>query len=253
MGCSSAASLACAGSAVLRRRSRVAAALFAAALAAPPRTRSGAGEALQRSPAASRSPAPCAMVLDAARAAAAAVVARLRDGRLRGRRAGRHDRRGAARDDRGDGRRRDARARPLAGQRWRWACALVGLAALGEVPVLAVVPFGRRRVAARAGAPSRRREFSPVVLAAILAYAATALTLLVVGQFVSLPPRRGRAGDGHGADRHGPRRADGRRPPARQRARRDHRRPDRARQPPASARPAGRRDRATTRARSRCC
>ena len=36
--------------------------------------------------------------------------------------------------------------------------------------------------------PQPAPEFSPVVLAAILAYAATALTLLVVGQFVSLPP-----------------------------------------------------------------
>ena len=40
--------------------------------------------------------------------------------------------------------------------------------------------------ASRPATPSP--EFNPVVLAAILAYAATALTLLVVGQFVSLPP-----------------------------------------------------------------
>jgi diguanylate cyclase (GGDEF)-like protein len=75
--------------------------------------------------------------------------------------------------------------------RWRvsaaLACALVGLIALGEVPVLAVVPFAAaawlREPVATPGP-----EFSPVVLAALLAYAATALTLLVVGQFVSLPP-----------------------------------------------------------------
>ena len=45
----------------------------------------------------------------------------------------------------------------------------------------------RRRLADRAGA-APDQEFNPVVLAAILAYMTTALTLLVVGQFVSLPP-----------------------------------------------------------------
>src|SRR3954471_11854065 len=75
--------------------------------------------------------------------------------------------------------------------RWRvslaLACALAGVAALGELPVLAAVPF-----AAAAWLPeppaTPSPEFSPVVLAALLAYAGTALTLLVVGQFVSLPP-----------------------------------------------------------------
>jgi diguanylate cyclase (GGDEF)-like protein len=75
--------------------------------------------------------------------------------------------------------------------RWRVSaalvCALVGLIALGEVPALAVVPFAAaawlREPPATPGP-----EFSPVVLAALLACAATALTLLVVGQFVSLPP-----------------------------------------------------------------
>ena len=81
------------------------------------------------------------------------------------------------------------------------------------------------------------------MLAAILAYAATALTLLVVGQFVSLPPVARDARHGHRPDRHGARRADDRRPPARQRAPGRHRRPDRPRQPPPSAVTARRRDR----------
>ena len=75
--------------------------------------------------------------------------------------------------------------------RWRvtlaLACALAGLAALGELPVLAIAPL----VAAsfiREPAAAPGPDFSPVVLAAILGYAGTALTLLVVGQFVSLPP-----------------------------------------------------------------
>ena len=53
--------------------------------------------------------------------------------------------------------------------------------------MLAVVPFVAAALAARA-AGGAAPEFSPVVLAALLAYASTALTLLVVGQFVSLPP-----------------------------------------------------------------
>src|SRR3954471_569617 len=75
--------------------------------------------------------------------------------------------------------------------RWRvtiaLGCAFAGLAALGERPVLAV-PFlvAALRVPEPEAGPAS--EFSPIVLAAILAYAATALTLLVVGQFVSLPP-----------------------------------------------------------------
>jgi diguanylate cyclase (GGDEF)-like protein len=78
--------------------------------------------------------------------------------------------------------------------RWRvspaLACALVGLAALGEVPALAIVPFAAAVwLRERPAVPSPL--FSPVVLAALLAYASTALTLLVVGQFVSLPPVAG--------------------------------------------------------------
>ncbi len=75
--------------------------------------------------------------------------------------------------------------------RWRVSLALglalVGIAALGELPALAAVPL--------VGAawiyepePQPDRTFNPVVLAAILVYMSTALTLLVVGQFVSLPP-----------------------------------------------------------------
>ena len=66
------------------------------------------------------------------------------------------------------------------------AIALAGLAALGELPLLAAVPL----VAAlwiREPDAEAAPEFSPVVLAAILAFAGTAMTLLVVGQFVSLP------------------------------------------------------------------
>jgi diguanylate cyclase (GGDEF)-like protein len=75
--------------------------------------------------------------------------------------------------------------------RWRASpaliCALVGLAALGEVPVIAVLPFAAAAWLPEPPAPPTP-EFSPIVLAALLAYASTALTLLVVGQFVSLPP-----------------------------------------------------------------
>jgi diguanylate cyclase (GGDEF)-like protein len=75
--------------------------------------------------------------------------------------------------------------------RWRLtaalALALAGLAALGELPVLSVVFLVAALQIPEPEAPPAS-EFSPIVLAAILAYAATALTLLVVGQFVSLPP-----------------------------------------------------------------
>src|SRR3954471_14982260 len=75
--------------------------------------------------------------------------------------------------------------------RWRlslaFAFALAGLAALGELPVLAVPLFVAAAWCREPPAPPSP-EFSPVVLAALLAYATTALTLLVVGQFVSLPP-----------------------------------------------------------------
>src|SRR4051812_16457164 len=74
--------------------------------------------------------------------------------------------------------------------RWRLtvalALALAGLAALGEQPALACVfLIGALQIPEPEAPPAS--QFSPIVLAAILAYAATALTLLVVGQFASLP------------------------------------------------------------------
>jgi len=82
-------------------------------------------------------------------------------------------------------------AATLGAARWRvsgaFACALVGLIALGEVPALAAPLFGAAAWLTEKE-PAPDREFSPVVLTAILAYMTTALTLLVVGQFVSLPP-----------------------------------------------------------------
>ena len=81
----------------------------------------------------------------------------------------------------------------LALSRWRVSlallCALVGLALLGAVgPVraLAAIPFfvaGFVREPRADPGP----EFSPVVLTAILGFASISLTLLTVGQFVSLP------------------------------------------------------------------
>ena len=75
--------------------------------------------------------------------------------------------------------------------RWRVSLALglalVGIAALGELPAPGRRPARRRGLDLRAE-PRPDRAFNPVVLAAILVYMSTALTLLVVGQFVSLPP-----------------------------------------------------------------
>ncbi|WP_270006161.1 putative bifunctional diguanylate cyclase/phosphodiesterase [Solirubrobacter deserti] len=75
--------------------------------------------------------------------------------------------------------------------RWRvsgaLAAALVGLIALGELPWLAVLPL-TAAVWLREPPATPSPEFNPVVLAALLAYAAAAMVLLVVGQFVSLPP-----------------------------------------------------------------
>ena len=74
--------------------------------------------------------------------------------------------------------------------RWRVSAALaitlVGLIALGELPWLAAFPLALA-LWVREPPATPSPEFNPVVLAALLAYAATALTLLVVGQFVSLP------------------------------------------------------------------
>ena len=140
--------------------------------------------------------------------------------------------------------------------RWRvsvaLACALVGLAALGELPVLAIVPLAAA-VWLREPDAEPGPEFSPVVLAAILGYAATALTLLVVGQFVSLPPVAATLATVTVLTGHGARGTDRHRPPAGQRALRRHRRPDGPREPPPPARPARATRSATPTARSRCC
>jgi diguanylate cyclase (GGDEF)-like protein len=68
--------------------------------------------------------------------------------------------------------------------------ALAGLAALAAGPWLAPVAALATGAAAwlREPPPRPGEEFSPVVLAAILAFATTALTLLTVGQFTDLPP-----------------------------------------------------------------
>ncbi len=74
--------------------------------------------------------------------------------------------------------------------RWRvsvsLAVALIGLIALGELPWLAAVPLA---VAVRLREPPATPTpvFNPIVLAALLAYAAAAMVLLVVGQFVLTP------------------------------------------------------------------
>jgi diguanylate cyclase (GGDEF)-like protein len=82
----------------------------------------------------------------------------------------------------------------LALSRWRLSaallCALLGVALLGvggPFAALAAVPLvvgASRREPAVGPGP----EFNPVVLAALLGFATTSLTLLAVGQFVSLPP-----------------------------------------------------------------
>ena len=181
-----AASLVCVGSAVLRHRSRVAAVLFAAALAASAADAFGAGQTFHDVAVAFAFAGVVAMVLDPPRPPADDVLAGCRDGRLRRRRAGRHHRRGAARDPRGDRRRGSARTRPLAGHDRARPARSPGW------PRWASCRYSRspacRRALGREPEAGPHSEFSPVVLAAILAYAATALTLLVVGQFVSLPP-----------------------------------------------------------------
>ena len=163
-------SLACAGAAVLRRRHRVAAALFAAALAVAAAEAFGADEALHgSSPAGSDSRARwrwssagsagrsrlswldflmggCAVgalavttgAEPSAALAAAGVAAALGAG-------------------------------PLAGERRRSSCALVGLIALGELPALAAPLFGAAAWLTEPE-PEPGPEFNPVVLIAILAY-----------------------------------------------------------------------------------
>src|SRR4051812_6018638 len=178
--------LACAGSAVLRRRHQVAATLLAAALACAAADALGAGAPLHSVAAGLGVAGVLAMVLGrlgkplpltwldfAMGGCAVASLAVTTGAELASTVAA------------------TGIAATLGLARWRvtlaLVCALIGVAALGELPVLAVVPF-----AAAAWLPeppaTPSPEFSPVVLAALLAYASTALTLLVVGQFVSLHP-----------------------------------------------------------------
>ena len=92
-------------------------------------------------------------------------------------------------------------AAALGAARWRvsggFVCALVGLIALGKLPALAAPLFGAAAYWLTEPEPAADKEFNPVVLAAILAYMTTVLTLLVVGQFVSLPPVAAFARDAH--------------------------------------------------------
>jgi len=180
------ASLVCVGSAVLRQRSRVASACFAAALAASAADAFGAGQACQDVAVAFGFAGAVTMVLDRlgrplTMSLLDAVMGACAVGALAVTTGAELPATLAA----------IAVAATLGLARWRvtlaLACALAALAALGELPVLAGVGF----VAAlqiREPDAGPASEFSPVVLVAILAYAATALTLLVVGQFVSLPP-----------------------------------------------------------------
>ena len=185
-GLLAAASLVCVGSAVLRHRSRVAAVLFAAALASAAADAFGAGQSFHDvatgfafggvvAMALQRLGRPLTMSwLDATMGACAVGALAVTTGaELPATLAA------------------VAVAAALGLARWRvtlaLGCGLVGLAALGELPLLAAIPL-----VAALWVPEPEADeastFSPVVLAAILAFAATALTLLVVGQFVSLPP-----------------------------------------------------------------
>ena len=180
------AGLASACAAVLRRRSRVGATLLAAALACAAAQRFGAGQALEVAACALAALGVLAMVvgrlgrplwlswLDLAMCASAT-------GALAG----------ATGVALPAGLAATGVAAALGLARWRvspaLACALVGLAALGALPVLAAAPLA---AAAWLREPSAEPgpDFSPIVLTAVLVAAATALTLLVAGQFISLPP-----------------------------------------------------------------
>jgi diguanylate cyclase (GGDEF)-like protein len=179
-------SLACAASAVVRGHNRLASLLFAAALAAAAADQFGAGQSLHV--------AACALAFAGALAMVEARLGRplalswldfLMGGCAVGALAVTTGAELPATIA------ASGVAATLGLARWRvslaLALALVGIAALGELPALAVAPL----VAAAwvyEPEPGTDRAFNPVVLAAILAYASTALTLLVVGQFVSLPP-----------------------------------------------------------------
>src|SRR3954453_4113779 len=185
-GVLAAASLVCVGSAVLRQRSRVASGLFAAALGAAAADAFGAGQAFHDVATVLGCAGVIAMVLrrlgplltmsylDAIMGACAVGALAVTTG------AELPATLAAA-----------GVAASLGLARWRvtiaLGCAFAGLAALGERPVLAV-PFlvAALRVPEPEAGPAS--EFSPIVLAAILAYAATARTLLPVRQSVRLPP-----------------------------------------------------------------
>jgi diguanylate cyclase (GGDEF)-like protein len=181
-----AASLVCVGSAVLRQHSRVVGALFAAALGAAAAFEFGAAQALHDVAVGFAFAGAAVLVvqrlgrpatlswIDAAMGACAVGSLAVTTGaELPANLAA------------------VGVATALGMARWRvtlaLAGALAGLAALGELPLLAV-PFLFAALQAPEPEAPPATEFSPVVLVAILAYAATALTLLVVGQFVSLPP-----------------------------------------------------------------
>ena len=179
-------SLACAASTFVRGHSRLAALLFAAALAAAAADQFGAGQTLRV--------AACALAFAGALAMAEARLGRplplswldfLMGGCAVGALAVTTGAELPATIS------AIGVAATLGLARWRVSLALglalAGLAALGEEPILALVPL----VAASwvyEPDPRPDRAFNPVVLAAILLYMSTALTLLVVGQFVSLPP-----------------------------------------------------------------
>src|SRR4051794_1944378 len=181
-GLLAAASLVCVGSAVLRHRSRVAAAWFAAALAAAAAEAFGAGEAFHAAATVLAFGGVAAMVLlrlgrpltmswlDATMGACSVGALAVTTGAELP----------ASLAAMGV-------AATLALARWRvsiaLACGLAGLAALGELPLLAGILLIATPWVLEPDAEADR-PFSPVVLAAILAFAGTALTLLVVGQFV---------------------------------------------------------------------
>ena len=179
-------SLACAGAAVLRRRHRAATALFAAALAVAAAEAFGADEFFRI--------VACGL---AVAGAVAMVVSRLGppsrlswlDFLMGGCAVGALAVTTGAEPSAALAAAGVAAA--LSAARWRVSgglvSALVGLIALGELPALAAPLFAAAAWLTEPE-PAPDQEFNPVVLVAILAYAATALTLLVVGQFVSLPP-----------------------------------------------------------------
>jgi diguanylate cyclase (GGDEF)-like protein len=179
-------SLACAAAAFVRPRHAVAAGLMAAALAAAAAEAFGAGESLQVVACALGFAAAVGMVVSRLGRPAALSWLDLAMGGCAV---------GALAVTTGAEVSAAVAAAGVAGAvnlaRWRMSaalvCGLVGLIALGEVPALAA-PLFVSAVWLTEPDAEPGPEFSPVVLTALLACAATALALLVVGQFVSLPP-----------------------------------------------------------------